>query len=690
MKQILFITFCLVLALQAFSQEEKKEDISNFAYQTKNLKANNTSDGIEIVLKSGNEGSITFSSTNKYWDLTQWVFLSLELENLTDKDLRFEPVVLYDNPRRGKKAKSVKNKHIGFLNPKENLVYNCVMIRDKINASDYPQVKDFPGMKGMPDGVILNFDGVDAKHIKELKIVFPVQEFERKVLLKRVFKNRPGLPEIYKNNKESFFPFINKYGQYKHSKWDGKITNDDQFAEAIRKETKELSVHKGSLEWNRFGGFVNGPRFKATGHFRTKKINGRWWIIDPEGCLFWSTGVNGAGKLTVSTPLVGREHFFEGIPEQNAENANLFVKFSYKHGLANLYRKYGDNCKEEYVATSLKRMKSWGLNTLGGWSVESVGQYPENIKLPYTVYINAVSPKINDKFPDVFDPAWKINVENKIIEKAEFIKNDPYFFGFFINNEIHWGNPKSLADNTLAKDENCEGKKVYTALLQRNLKSIEAFNKLTGATFKSWKDLLKTKVNKGSLKTGALKEINIEHYEAMCEKYFETTKSLIDKYAPNKMYLGCRWHGNHKNKWNTTIAAKYLDILSFNAYENEVEFYPYPQKSIDKPFIISEFNFGALDVGKFFTGLGYASSQRNRGEKYVNFVEGALRNPRCVGAHWFMWANSTTAGRGNGENANCGLVSMTDQIYYELISYMRQVTYRMYNYNIKNNPVGLD
>ena len=40
--------------------------------------------------------------------------------------------------------------------------------------------------------------------------------------------------------------------------------------------------------------------------------------------------------------------------------------------------------------------------------------------------------------------------------------------------------------------------------------------------------------------------------------------------------------------------------------------------------MITEFNFGALDVGKFYPGLNFASDQRNRGEKYVNFIKVCL------------------------------------------------------------------
>ncbi|PCI33641.1 MAG: hypothetical protein COB60_07340 [Flavobacteriaceae bacterium] len=685
MKKLVYLF--VLLSINSFGQEEKSETIIDLSaveksqYSSQNLLVKENNSGLEIYLKSGEEGSLTIYPSNKYWDLTQFVFLSLELENLTGKEVRFEPVILYDNPRRAekfKKFKSVKNRHIGFLKPQENLVYNCVLIRDKINIQDYPQAPDFPIMKGLPNGVILNFDGVDAKHIKGLKIIFPTDNVDRKVLLKRVFKNRPALPELYVNDKKVFFPFINKYGQYKHGTWEGKITDDSQFEDAIEKENKELNKYPGSLEWNRFGGFMNGPKFEATGNFRTQKIEKKWWIIDPDGYLFWSTGVNGAGKLEVATPFKKREHFFEKIPKNNPDYKKFFKKNSYHFGLQNLYKKYGENAEEKYVPIALNRMKSWGFNTLGGWSNEDVALQPEKIKLPYTVYINATAPGINSKFPDVFDPKWEKDVAQKVKEKAAIVKDDPYFFGFFINNEIHWGTPFSLANQTLAKGQNTAGKKVFIELLKKELGSIENFNTNTGGNFNSWEALLQTKVKNNSLKLHNLKNINKKHYEHMVARYFKTTKNLINQYAPGKMYIGCRWHGNHKNKINVSIAAKYLDILTFNAYENEVEQYPYPPKEIDKPFIISEFNFGALDTGKFFTGLGYASNQRNRGEKYKNFIEGALRNPKCVGAHWFMWANSTTAGRGNGENANCGLVSMTDQIYYELISYMREINYKIY------------
>ena len=65
----------------------------------------------------------------------------------------------------------------------------------------------------------------------------------------------------------------------------------------------------------RYGGFAAGKR-KATGFFRVEKIGERWWFIDPEGCRFWSAGVNGAGADPPRTQIVGRDKLFASIPDR--------------------------------------------------------------------------------------------------------------------------------------------------------------------------------------------------------------------------------------------------------------------------------------------------------------------------------------------------------------------------------------
>ena len=66
--------------------------------------------------------------------------------------------------------------------------------------------------------------------------------------------------------------------------------------------------------YNKFGGWNEGPRFEATGHFRVQKVDGKWWFIDPMGHLFWSFGCTGIGYQPVRIAMPGKAHFYEGLP----------------------------------------------------------------------------------------------------------------------------------------------------------------------------------------------------------------------------------------------------------------------------------------------------------------------------------------------------------------------------------------
>ena len=41
---------------------------------------------------------------------------------------------------------------------------------------------------------------------------------------------------------------------------------------------------------SRYGG-LRSRRRKATGFFRVEKVDGRWWLVDPEGCLYVNVAV---------------------------------------------------------------------------------------------------------------------------------------------------------------------------------------------------------------------------------------------------------------------------------------------------------------------------------------------------------------------------------------------------------------
>ena len=118
-------------------------------------------------------------------------------------------------------------------------------------------------------------------------------------------------------------------------------------------------------------------------------------------------------------------------------------------------------------------------------------------------------------------------------------------------------------------------------------------------------------------------------------------------------------------------------MVSYNRYERTVANFKYPGD--DKPLIIGEFHFGALDRGMFHTGLVPVANQAARAQAYRDYVEGALRHPQFVGTHWFQWQDEPTTGRVyDEENYQIGFVDTTDTPYRETIEASRRVGMQLY------------
>jgi hypothetical protein len=129
-------------------------------------------------------------------------------------------------------------------------------------------------------------------------------------------------------------------------------------------------------------------------------------------------------------------------------------------------------------------------------------------------------------------------------------------------------------------------------------------------------------------------------------------------------------------------AAKFCDVVGYNRYSYSVEDHRLPDE-IDKPTIIGEFHFGALDRGMFHTGLKKTANQQDRADKYKSYVQGALRNPCIVGTHWFQYKDQATTGRGDGENYQIGFLDICDKPYPEIVNASREVGYNLYQYRLE-------
>ena len=81
-------------------------------------------------------------------------------------------------------------------------------------------------------------------------------------------------------------------------------------------------MHSGDFGYCRFGGYLN-TKVKATGVFRVEQVDGKWWFVDPDGHLFFSTSATGMGSGGGDSRLNGREDYFAAMPPNEANPSPL-------------------------------------------------------------------------------------------------------------------------------------------------------------------------------------------------------------------------------------------------------------------------------------------------------------------------------------------------------------------------------
>lgn len=485
-----------------------------------------------------------------------------------------------------------------------------------------------------------------------------------------------------------FFPFIDTFGQYKHKDWPGKVHSLAEMHQRRDAEAKELAEKSGPPNWDKYGGAADGPQLQATGFFRTEKVNGKWWLVDPDGHIFFSHGID-CVRMIDTTPIDERETWFEDFPGSQLDFKEFFSWNFALHGhykgtspkcysfaAANMKRKYGAAWRQAYADVAHKRLRSWGLNTIANWSDSGVFLMR---RTPYTDNISSHRGKLIQgsegywgKFPDVFDPAFAEGLRKDLAAKTGKSAGDPWCIGYFSDNEMSWGDDTSLAIGALKSPPEQVAKKEFIAGLRKKYVEIAKLNTAWGTAHASWEALLQSREAPDKKKA---REDLTAFYTRAAETYFRTVRDAIKAVAPNNLYLGCRFAW--VNDLAAIAAAKYCDVVSYNLYRRSVADFKYPGG--DKPLIIGEFHFGALDRGMFHTGLVPVENQAARAQAYKDYVLGALKHPQFVGTHWFQWKDEPTTGRSyDEENYQIGFLDVADTPYRETIEASREVGGSLY------------
>jgi hypothetical protein len=379
----------------------------------------------------------------------------------------------------------------------------------------------------------------------------------------------------------------------------------------------------GQPALSKYGGLAS-RKGRATGFFRTGKVRGRWWLVDPEGHPFLSVGL-----CSVNHSAVDRKRLADT---------------------------FGDEAK--WAIATGEMLRRYGFNTLGCWSdADTFRATPR--RMPYTPRWNFMATYKNRRseacgargYPrdciPVFDRAFETFCDAHAAQLAR-TKDDPWLLGHFSDNELPF-RPDGL-----------------TSYLK-----LPASDPGHQAARKWWHQRRED--------TGA-KKIHRDDQDAFREflarRYYSVVSKAIRKYDPNHLYLGSRLNGRNIHPSVFRGAKGHVGVMSINYYHRwsgEQDRMKRWVACSGVPFIVSEWYAQSLATpDAAVSGAGFrVRSDRDRGLFYQNMTLSLLANRGCVGWHWFKYG-------GDGRDFHKGVVSNNYRPHTDLLELMGDVNGQVY------------
>jgi hypothetical protein len=447
-------------------------------------------------------------------------------------------------------------------------------------------------------------------------------------------------------------PAVDEFGQSNLLDYEQKIKSLDQLQAGWSAEEKAMETTPPDYNYSRYGGYLQ-KQVKSSGFFRVQKVDGRWWFVDPDGYLFLSVGVDcvnpgGGGN---ARDLDKREGMFKQLPpEQFKQSGRGHETVSF--GSWNLYRRYGNDFHEKSCDMAIKRMNSWGLNTIGNWSSEKV--YGLN-RIAHTQQLRglAMESKLMG-LADVYAPEFAAQMDSAMKSYLPQNKNNPWILGYFVGNEPSWLRQEARLCDLILQGDDCPIK----TELQKFLKDENTPERKKQFIFQTFRIFL------------------------------QTVKTTMKRYDSNHLNLGIRF-GNlsELDEELMKICHDSFDVLSFNCYalKPDKETMDRALNLTDMPMIIGEYHFGTVDRG-MAQSLWQVNSQQERGVAYRYYTENAYSHPGLIGTAYFQWCDQDLTGRGDGENYNCGFVDVTDRPYKYQVEAAMETAKRLYAVHSGETP----
>ena len=361
-------------------------------------------------------------------------------------------------------------------------------------------------------------------------------------------------------------------------------------------------------------------------------------------------------------------------------------------------------------------MEQCGFNSFAGWTADEYAHISQERQregkhyLPFTKVLGLAtavrdsSVFVRDRnghvlsgghaFPDPFNPLWRQKAREKAERMIAPYRNDPGFLGWYVDNEIDFGELFRYIWSDYATRE-------FVNTLRSRYQTIAALNKAWSSSFrvfeyKSFDEVLSDKPEPVNWDDPVW--VDFAAFERhMVGEYINYTCDLVRELDPNHLVISNRINLNPMPDLYRTIDlwGKY-DIVCMNIYPDnntigfnsgELAIMKRLYEGTGRPVLIGEWSVPSVDSGLYGFGKDrfdrqldwswpqVVRTQEERGEVYEACMKQLASLDFMLGAGWFITFDIDSQQR----RANRGIMNLEYNLYEDLTGAMKKTHHDIRN-----------
>ncbi len=379
--------------------------------------------------------------------------------------------------------------------------------------------------------------------------------------------------------------------------------------------------------------------------------DGSFWLLTPLGTPFYSSGVN--------------------VVNGGADERYVHGRIWYS------WRSFAPS-REAWIEATLRRLRQWGFNTAGAWSLP-----PSVMPLPAIPNLE-LGRNASLHWHDPFDPATEERIRKEARRLVAPYRGSPYRIGYFSDNEVGWWNGALFAFYVKAKPSNYTKQRLMGLLRTHYGHDWAKFCRdfLPPDSVGSFEALAHSTGLAPRLRPGGDGIHVIRKWTFMvAEQYYRLVHCAIKEADPDALVCGDRLP-IYYDPDAVRAMVPYVDMISTNynvdspdGWISRYFFDGLRRLAPQRPVLVSEWFFAAHENRTGNTNNGHlmtVRTQRERARGAAAAVAAFASEPHIVGAHWFKYWDDPKGGRPDGEDYNFGLVDVDDRPYEELVEALRK------------------